>query len=82
MRVKKKDGEYEAFSEDKLINSIAKSGVSIAHAQKIAKEVVTEITTGAGDDVLDSVLIREHVITKLAKAFPLEAESYKTYSKT
>lgn len=81
LNVNKRDGTTEPFSFDKLINSIAKAGLSIPDAQKIAAIVQKWVDQNKVNDTIGSAELREQVIQSMKKDFPIESASYESYSK-
>jgi hypothetical protein len=82
LRVRKQDGSVESWNEDKLITSIARSGLNIDSAQKVADTLQTwAIKQSSKTTVIDSSKLREKVIEILEAEYPLVANTYKTYKK-
>lgn len=81
LQVKKRDGTVEPWNIDKLVTSIAKSGVPMNDAQRIAGEIEQWARGRVQNSGITSFEIRDKVIEMLSGEFPTEAENYKSYKK-
>jgi transcriptional regulator NrdR family protein len=82
IQVKKRDGEAEAWSYDKLIASIGKSFIPIETAGTVAKAVEAWAQEKSKEGSLLSTEIRDKVIEELAKIDPVASENYRAYKKS
>lgn len=82
LKVKKKDGELEPFSFDKLIASMTKAGLNIEEAENTASEIKNWVVSSSGDGTVESSKIRDKVIEVVAKVDPAASDSYKAHKKT
>ena len=82
MKVKKRDGGQEAWSDDKLISSMTKAGVPVGAASGIAAKIKDWAKKEAKDDVIASTDVRDEVIKNLKADYPAEANSYEAYKKS
>lgn len=71
----------EEWSDDKLIASIQKTGVSTDDAQEIANKVKDWVKANTKNNIIDSVQIRDKVVELLKVNFPAEADSYQAFKK-
>ncbi|AWR93884.1 ATP cone domain-containing protein [Acidianus brierleyi] len=76
VRIKKSDGTYEDFNENKLYNSIIASGASPEIAHDIVEEVKKKLKEGMSTDE-----IRRVVLTKLKDLDPNATEAWKFYDR-
>lgn len=82
LKVKKRDGNTEDFSYDKLVVSIGKAGVPETNAEEVASQVATWTQNTAGESgEIGSSEIRDKIIELLSNDFPVEAENYRAYKK-
>lgn len=81
INVNKRGGGIEEFSLDKLINSLAKAGVSVKDAEAVAKKIQAWANTNKKNNTINSSSLRDQVIINLKKDFPIEEENYELYSK-
>lgn len=79
IKVLKKDGSHETWSDDKIVTSIAKAGVPINEAENYAANIKNWAEENAKKGSVNSTEIRDKVILRIKKNYPAEAESYKTY---
>ena len=77
----KRDGSQEKFNVDKLITSIAQSGVPLEQSESIATKIQDWISTKASDGKITSNEIRDKIISELSELFPAEADSYQAFKK-
>jgi transcriptional regulator NrdR family protein len=78
--VRKRDGRVEAWSNDKLITSIGKSGVDIEMAEKVSGKIeswANEESSG----VISSSEIRDKVIEELKLVDEAASDNYQVYKK-
>lgn len=80
-KVEKRAGGVEDWSMDKLINSIAKTGLELGKAEVVAKNVQAWIGNNIKDTVVKSTQIRDAVIGFLNSVDSTAADIYKTYKK-
>ncbi|MEM1627603.1 MAG: ATP cone domain-containing protein [Sulfolobaceae archaeon] len=76
VRIKKRDGTYEEFNENKLYNSIIAAGASPEVAHDIVQEVKKRLKEGMSTDE-----IRRVVLTKLKELDPNAVEAWKFYDR-
>lgn len=82
IKIVKRDGTEEYFSIDKLITSIAKTGVPLQRSEEIASDIKIWLEkTQQESGNISSNLVRDKVIEKLASEFPAEVDSYKAFKK-
>jgi 2-phosphoglycerate kinase len=81
INVNKRSGSTEEFSFDKLVNSIAKTGLDIKDSEKVALKVQGWVTKNKVNNSVKSADLREQVIKNLESQFPIEKENYEDYSK-
>lgn len=73
MKVSKRDGKLEDFSEMKIVAALVKSGSSIT----LADEIVGEFKNAfRGRDVVESSEIREFVLSRLRERDPRAHENW------
>lgn len=78
--IKKRGGEVEYFSYDKLVVAIGKTGVPLKEAEKIAENIKKWLISKK-KDVITSSQIRDKIIELLKRKFPAEADSFQAYKK-
>jgi hypothetical protein len=81
IKVTKKDGEMEDWSQDKLIASLGKIGVPTGYAEGISKRIQEWAALTAINGQINSDALKDKVIEELKTEFPAQAENYKTYKK-
>ena len=81
VKVQKRGGGVEDWSSDKLINSMAKAGISVTDAERVSKEVQAWAEQNAANGIVTSNQIRDRVTEVLKNQFPVEADSYVAYKK-
>lgn len=81
IEVKKKDGRLEDFDRNKLSDSVVKSGVPSAEAEKIAVQVESWAQDEAIDGVVSSNDIRIKVLDLLRSVNTEAATSFEAYNK-
>jgi transcriptional regulator NrdR family protein len=81
LQVVKKDGNMEAWSQDKLIASLGKTGIPNDKATEIGTRVQEWAVANALDGKINSNQVRDKVIEELMTEFPAQADSYKAYKK-
>ena len=82
IKVKKRDGNVESWSYDKLLNSIGKSMIPLKKAESVASLVEKWVKESEGKGVVSSTEIRDKIIEKLAEVDPVAADNYQAYKKT
>jgi transcriptional regulator NrdR family protein len=75
----KNDGEKEVFSDDKLVTSIAKSGIDIKEAETIANGIKSYFEGNSIDNEINSSDIRNEVVEELHKVDSVASASYDNY---
>lgn len=81
LTVIKRDGNVENWSDDKIVTSIGKTGVSIKDAENISSNVKKRILNNSKDSKISSTKIRKKVIEELQNFNPTAADSYGSYKK-
>jgi 2-phosphoglycerate kinase len=81
LKVKKRDGDVEPWSYDKLLSSIVKSGVELQAAKKIATEIESWAKKVANENLMNSISVRDKVIELVGKVDPVAADTYSIYKK-
>ena len=81
INVKKREGEVEPWSYDKLVASIGKAGVPEREAEQVAGAVQSWVLTNAESGVVSSTAVRDKVIEEMKKSYPSEADTYQAYKK-
>ena len=75
----KNDGEKETFSDDKIVTSIAKSGVDIKESERIANVIKEHFKSNSIDGEVKSADIRKMVVEELLKVDSVASASYDSY---
>jgi transcriptional regulator NrdR family protein len=75
----KNDGDKEDFSDDKIVTSIAKSGMDIRESERIANDIKTHFENSSIDNEVKSSDIRKKVVEELLKVDSVASSSYDTY---
>jgi transcriptional regulator NrdR family protein len=81
IKIVKRDGSIEPFNIDKIIASIARSGVPLGKSEEIAKAVQEWIPSQTVEGKITSNQIRDQIIQKLSDDYPAEVDSYKAFKK-
>jgi len=81
LQVKKRDGNLEPWSFDKLLASFNKAGVPNENSETLAEEVQSWAQENAEENVIPSVTVRDKVIEVMSRDFPAEAETFRVYKK-
>ncbi|OGM05576.1 hypothetical protein A2715_05840 [Candidatus Woesebacteria bacterium RIFCSPHIGHO2_01_FULL_39_32] len=81
IQVRKRDGNLEPWSYDKLVAAIGKAGIPVQEAEEIASSVQSWAQQSAVDGNIDSTQIRDKVIEALKSQFPSESRNFETYKK-
>jgi transcriptional regulator NrdR family protein len=83
MKIKKKDGKIEAFSRDKLMNSMRKAGmVSKDNMEKIANSVTAFVKEAGKKGAVESSKIRERVIGQMKTMNSAAADKFASFKKS
>jgi 2-phosphoglycerate kinase len=78
--IKKRGGEIEYFSYDKLVVAIGKTGIPLKDAETIAEKIKKWLIKKK-KSVITSNQIRDKIIELLKNKFPAEADSFQAYKK-
>ena len=81
IQVRKRDGNLEPWSFDKLVAAIGKAGIAVQEAEQIAGSVQSWAQQAAQDGNIESTQIRDKVIEVLTKDYPVESRSFEIYKK-
>ena len=81
IQVRKRDGNLEPWSFDKLVAAIGKAGIAVQEAEQIASSVQSWARQEAVDGNIESTQIRDKVIEMLRKDYAVESRSFETYKK-
>ena len=81
IRVTKRDGTIEEYSEEKVKRVVKAAGLSDNQATEFTKEISNWIKT-LTDTSLTSLQIRDMILEKLPKLNPSAANLYKWYEST
>ncbi|MDQ6723435.1 MAG: ATP cone domain-containing protein [Thermoproteota archaeon] len=80
--VEKKNGDIEAFDEEKLTTGISRSGIPFIMAKDIARFIHNKLKEKSTRDSIGTIKIREQVVEELKNRNQNTiAESYSGYSK-
>ena len=79
LKIQKRDGSIENWSEDKIVTSIAKAGVPLNEAETYAAKLKSWAKTNSNNGTLRSTQLRDSVIAEIEASYPAEAENYKVY---
>jgi transcriptional regulator NrdR family protein len=82
IKVKKRDGNVEEWSYDKILNSIGKSMIPLKKAETVASSVEKWVKETGGKNVVSSTEIRDKIIEILKEVDPVAADNYQVYKKT
>ncbi len=82
IKVQKRDGSEEAWSEDKLISSIVKTGATIETANIVSGRVSQWLQDVSANGTITSDKVRDMVTQYLREADTTAAGIYETYKKT
>lgn len=75
----KNDGEKENFSDDKIVASIAKSGIDIKESERIANDIKDHFISNSIDGEVKSSDLRKMVVEELLKVDSVASASYDSY---
>lgn len=81
LKVKKRDGTIEPFSNDKLIASMTKAGVPVDASQNFTVQISNWAKSVSAEGEISSEEIRDKVIEVLSSEYPVEADNYRAYKK-
>jgi 2-phosphoglycerate kinase len=81
LKVRKRDGNEEPWSDDKLVTSMTKAGVADDAASAMAAKIKDWAKDAAENGVIASSEIRGKVIENLEADYPEEADSYRAFKK-
>jgi len=81
LKVRKRDGDLDDWSFDKLVTSMAKAGMNMEEAENLSKQVETWVMVQSQKGEITSSDIRDKVISSMAKIDPAAADSYRVYKK-
>ena len=79
IKVKKKEGNVEAWMYDKVLASVGKTGISLKMAEDITNKVEVWVKANAKNGVINSVAVRDKVTELLKKADPVAGDNYQAY---
>ena len=77
--VVKKDGVLEIWSTDKLVTSIAKTGIELDRAEVVSVKIEEWVKESAEDGKIDSTTVKDKVIEALKDEDPAASDSYRAY---
>jgi len=75
----KNDGEKEQFSDDKIVTSIAKSGIDIKKSSSIANGIKSYFEENSIGGEVNSSDIRKKVVEELQKVDSVASASYDNF---
>ena len=81
IKVKKKDGQLEAFDRSKIVNGLVMSGASTGEAENIANQIEAWAPGSATDGAVNSSDIKAKLLELLETANPEAVASFKAYKK-
>lgn len=82
LKVKKKDGRTEDYSEEKLKNSLVKADASEENAKKVASKVTEFVKEQANKGAVASSEIKNKVVEEMRKVNNEIAEKFRTFVKS
>lgn len=80
-QVRKRGGELEVWSKDKVINSIGVAGVSTKEAEAVGELVEAWAARSAENNVISSLAIRDKVIEILKVVDSVAADAFEAFKK-
>jgi transcriptional regulator NrdR family protein len=81
LQVEKREGGTEPWSKEKVINSVAKAGLSVEVAEHLEFLVEFWARRNAKDRKISSTEVRDKVIDLLGSIDPMVSEAYGSYKK-
>ena len=81
VKVQKKDGRFEDFDRNKILNGIVKSGATAEQAENVTAQVEAWVPTASQNGVVRSAEIKNKVLEILRSLNPQAAASFETYKK-
>lgn len=81
LKVIKRDGDKELWSDDKIITSIGKAGLDIKEAENVSVGIKNYFKKNSINFLVSSSEIRDKVVGALKNIDPVASESYKIYKK-
>ncbi len=81
LKITKRQGEIEDWSDDKILTSIMRAGASSEESQKVSLSVKQWAAQNAEDGKISSTNLRDQVIHQLALVNPIAANTYQFYKK-
>jgi len=81
-KVQKKDGSFEDFDRNKIINGVIKAGGSSQDAEYVASQIEAWLPTVAANNVVNSTDIRAKGLELLKTQNPTAGTSYESYQKS
>jgi len=82
IKIRKKDGQLEAFNRSKIINGLVKSGASSEEAESIAGQIETWAQAAVADGVVNSSDIKIKLLELLETTNPEATASFRAYKKS
>lgn len=79
--VVKREGEEEAWNEDKIVTSMIRSGANGDEAMKATEKVKEWIQSNSNGKV-SSIELRDKIIEELHSVNPVASETYRVYKKS
>jgi transcriptional regulator NrdR family protein len=80
-KVRKRDGEVETWSYDKVVNSLIQAGLSLDQADNVIILLEAWARNTNKQGIVNSTEIRDRLIEILAGVDEIAADSYKAYKK-
>jgi len=81
LQVTKREGGTEPWSKEKLINSVAKAGLSVEVTEHLEYLIEVWANRNAKNGQVTSVEIRDKVIELLNAIDPMVSDAYSSYKK-
>lgn len=81
IKIQKRQGGYDEWSDDKIITSIMRAGATSDEAKQTADSVKAWTADNSEDGRIDSTQLRDQIIKQLKKLNPIAANTYQLYKK-
>lgn len=81
INVKKRDGNIEPWSYDKVLAALTKAGVPLVNAEELASRVQEWAKTASPDGTVESTQVRDKLLELMKIEYPVEADNFQAYKK-
>lgn len=79
LKITKRQGGVDHWSDDKIITSIMRAGASSEESRQVTQSVKDWAEKNADDGKINSTQLRDQVIKQLKLVNPLAANTYQLY---